>query len=279
MITLNGTTGITTPDVITDDLTVDTNTLYVDATNNRVGIGTSSPATNLDISGTGQKEIRLTSNTSGNARLGFNVAGSVYAYWEADRASGAMIYSNGTERMRIDSIGDLLVGASSKHASAGGAKVYSSDKIAALSGYLCKAGQAATTFGNIFNINWTGTPQLWIDTTNVGTIALTSDYRIKKNVETQTSSAIERMMQLRPVTYTYTDYGTLFKADGVTREGFIAHELAEVIPSAVEGEKDAEDQIQSLKLDALCSVMVKAIQEQQETIKALEARVATLEGN
>ena len=31
------------------DLTVDTNTLYVDSTNNRVGIGTSSPSAELEI--------------------------------------------------------------------------------------------------------------------------------------------------------------------------------------------------------------------------------------
>jgi hypothetical protein len=37
---------------INEDLTVDTNTLYVDSTNNRVGIGTSSPATALDVNGT-----------------------------------------------------------------------------------------------------------------------------------------------------------------------------------------------------------------------------------
>ena len=66
-------------------------------------------------------------------------------------------------------------------------------------------------------------------------------------------------------------------ADGVAREGFIAHELAAVIPSAVQGEKDAENQIQSLKLDALCSVLVKAIQEQQVVIQALEARITQLE--
>ena len=73
------------------------------------------------------------------------------------------------------------------------------------------------------------------------------------------------------------DYGTLFKASEEVKEGFIAHELAEVIPSAVEGEKDAENQIQSLKLDALCSVMVKAIQEQQTIINDLKARIETLE--
>ena len=43
-ITLDGTNGVTTP-----DLTVDTNTIKVDATNNRVGIGTSSPTTALTL--------------------------------------------------------------------------------------------------------------------------------------------------------------------------------------------------------------------------------------
>ena len=84
-------------------------------------------------------------------------------------------------------------------------------------------------------------------------------------------NALASINQLRPVTYTYTNYKNLFKADGVTRQGFIAHELAAVIPSAVEGEKDAEDQIQSLRLDALCSVMVKAIQELSAKVTALEA--------
>jgi len=37
---------------VTGDLTVDTNTLYVDSTNNNVGIGTSSPSTALDVNGT-----------------------------------------------------------------------------------------------------------------------------------------------------------------------------------------------------------------------------------
>ena len=66
-------------------------------------------------------------------------------------------------------------------------------------------------------------------------------------------------------------------SDGVTREGFIAHEVAEVIPSAVEGAKDAENQLQSLNLDAICAVLVKAVQEQQATIEALEARIEALE--
>lgn len=48
-VTINGTTGITTPDVDTDGLTVDSTTLVVDETNNRVGIGTSSPDSELHV--------------------------------------------------------------------------------------------------------------------------------------------------------------------------------------------------------------------------------------
>jgi hypothetical protein len=144
-------------------------------------------------------------------------------------------------------------------------------------GYASRSGISGDYSSNSFNIYWTtSAARLYIDNTNLGNISVTSDYRIKKNIETQDSSAIDRIAKIRPVKYEFADYKELFKEDGVQREGFIAHELQEVIPSAVDGEKDAEDQIQSLKLDALCSVMVKAIQEQQAMIDALKAEVELL---
>jgi hypothetical protein len=145
-----------------------------------------------------------------------------------------------------------------------------------LQGYRGRQGSEGGT-SNVFNIYWDGSgAQLWIDNAYVGNISLVSDYRIKKNIQTQTSSAIERVSKLRPITYEYQNYGELFKEDGVQREGFIAHELAEVIPSAVEGEKDAPNQIQSLRLDALVSVLTKALQEAIGRIETLEAEVAEL---
>ena len=152
----------------------------------------------------------------------------------------------------------------------------SCDNTVTATGYKARSGLSGV-YSNWFNIYWTGSAaRLWIDNTDLGNISVTSDYRIKKNIETQDSSAIDRIAKIRPVKYEFADYKELFKEDGVQREGFIAHELQEVIPSAVDGEKDAEDQIQSLKLDALCSVMVKAIQEQQAMIDALKAEVELL---
>ena len=82
-------------------LTVDTNTLVVDSTNNRVGIGTSSPATLLDIKeGTGATDaiIGLTAGTGGRAQIRSEA--------QADNTSSELSFytmsgSNTSEIMRI----------------------------------------------------------------------------------------------------------------------------------------------------------------------------------
>lgn len=146
-------------------------------------------------------------------------------------------------------------------------------------------GKQGNTIGapisNGYNWYWTGSAmQLWIDNSNQGTVSLSSDYRIKKDITTQTESGIDKIKLLRPVNYEYADHtGFHFKADGVKREGFIAHEIAEVIPSAVDGEKDAVNQVQSLRVDAIVSVLTKALQEAVAKIETLEAKVAALEAS
>jgi len=145
-------------------------------------------------------------------------------------------------------------------------------------GLVSHAGTGGAFGSNKFNFQWTGNPILWVDGTNVGQIATVSDYRIKRNIASQTESGLAKVMQLRPVVYQLANYNNLFVASDDIKEGFIAHELQEVIPSAVSGQKDAEDQIQSLKLDAVCAVLAKAIQEQQAQIEALKADVAALKG-
>jgi hypothetical protein len=103
-----------------------------------------------------------------------------------------------------------------------------------------------------------------------------SDYRLKENVEPMTG-ALAKVLQLKPCTYTW-------KASGLASQGFIAHELSEVCPEAVFGEKDAvyEDgsiKPQGIDVSFLVATLTAAIQEQQVLITQLQADVAALKAS
>ena len=95
-----------------------------------------------------------------------------------------------------------------------------------------------------------------------------SDYRLKENVS-YNFDATTRLKQLKPARFN-------FIADAeTTLDGFLAHEVADVVPEAITGEKDAVDDDgnivpQSIDQSKLVPLLVKTIQE-------LEARITTLE--
>lgn len=91
-------------------------------TSGNLGIGTSSPAAKFDTTGTGTTEMRVRSQTSGDARVGFWAEGAAYNYIQTVRSSGALSYfadlqtfnnGSGTERVRIDSSGNVAIGTTS----------------------------------------------------------------------------------------------------------------------------------------------------------------------
>ena len=59
-------------------------------------------------------------------------------------------------------------------------------------------------------------------------------------------------------------------------DGVIAHELAEVLPYAVHGEKDAEE-MQGVDYSKIVPIMIKAIQEQQAQIESQQAQITELQ--
>jgi len=145
-------------------------------------------------------------------------------------------------------------------------------------GYICKQGVNGGTYGNTFNNWWTGSTAIYyIDVTSWGWQSVPSDYRIKRNVRNLSETdVLQRIMSLRPVEYNPAKYA-IFEESDEEKIGFIAHEVQELFPKAVENEKDVGDnQIQSIKQDAMIMYIVKAIQEQQKMIQSLRDEIELL---
>ncbi len=226
-----------------------------------VGIGTSSPSYKVDVNGrTRSSDFGMTNSTQNyyhfDSFTGNNFMG-------LPSANTLGIYINGSERMRINSAGQIAWGTSS------------------IDGYLTLtwAGQTyvgfvmnnTDAFGTSTNIRFKN------NGTTVGEIASTttttsyntsSDYRLKENVVPMTG-VLAKVAQLKPVTYKW-------KSNGSDGQGFIAHELQEVAPYAVSGEKDGE-QMQGVDYGKITPLLTAALQEALAKIESLEARLAVLE--
>jgi hypothetical protein len=179
--------------------------------------------------------------------------------------------TNSTERARIDSSGRLLVGTTS--ATLGGvdancALFFGTNNYAVMIRVPSGTNQAI----RFFNVS---TAVGSIDCSSSATAYNTSsDYRLKNTIAPMTG-ALAKVALLKPCTYKWN-------VNGSVGEGFIAHELAEVCPQAVTGEKDAvkEDgspEYQGIDTSFLVATLTAAIQEQQALITALTDRIAALE--
>jgi hypothetical protein len=276
-----------------------------------VGIGTSSPVNKLDVTGAAgtngdaRSLISVVDSTAFALGVGggitfrakYNTAGS---YFDAGNIKGikenatdgnsasALAFStqaNGgspTERMRISSAGDLSVGTAnsapgngSGNNVAGFAANSNGTTWASRSGFEALSVNRVDTTGGVLRAASAGTQVGGISVTSSATAFNTSsDYRLKQDIAPMTGALI-KVAALKPVTYKW-------KRDGSDGEGFIAHELAEVCPQAVTGDKDAVDADgnpvhQGIDTSFLVATLTAAIQEQQALITSLTARIVALE--
>jgi hypothetical protein len=274
-----------------------TERMRIDSSGN-VGIGTSSPTNKLHVSGTGTVSSRtFATDATGDASffVGNNngrlagplVYGSTKTAYGALGSNETAFYSNvsttimadgasqvikfaaggNTEAARIDSSGKLLVGATtSVSSSVPGVQIFPNGPNG---GSINIANNITGSFEGVMSfINGNGTVGK-INTSGSSTSYVTSsDYRLKHDIQPMTG-ALAKVQALNPVTYKW-------KVDGSDGEGFIAHELAEVAPYAVSGEKDGE-QMQGVDYGKLTPILTAALQEAIAKIETLEARISALE--
>lgn len=274
--------------------------MRIDSSGN-VGIGTSSPltqfhaTTSILISSDGGYyggQAYYASNAWRNAvssQGGYAIrnTGGVFTIWTGASSSAAgTAFSDFNERARIDSSGNLYVGTTTPYV-----------------GYPGIGGNANGTFiegaGSLFLSRGEGQTPLHLNRgtssgvlaafyyggyASVGNISITSsvttyntssDYRLKEDIQPMTG-ALAKVSALKPVTYKW-------KADNSGGEGFIAHELQEVVPQAVTGEKDAVDKdgnpiYQGIDTSHLVATLTAAIQELKAELDTVKAELQSLKG-
>ena len=254
-----------------------------------VGIGTASANAALHVAGpiegfpTGNG-VSLGSGSGGYGRItligpsggfidfstpGVNFKGRIIC---ANSDNAMAFYTEATESMRLTSDGNLYVGTTSPVAGA---------KVAVNWNSFNQHGLIFRTLSATYNAS----PVIFLNSVggSVGDISQSesivsynsaSDYRLKENVAPMTG-ALVKVAALKPCTYTW-------KVNGAAGQGFIAHELQEVIPDCVTGTKDAVDKDgkpkhQGVDTSFLVATLTAAIQEQQVLIQDLTSRLTVLE--
>ncbi len=225
--------------------------------------------------------IRRQKTSTGASDL-IHVGTGAFNIFTQDAASMVFATSN-AGRFSIEPTGNLRCFGSDSHLASTHAGSIAAKGIAMRNGVQTDNGTNPATVsshtGNLFNFWWDGNDAyMFVDNTRLGHIdaSTTSDYRIKRNVATLAVDAIERVKKLRPITFQYKDYD-IYKQSEAVHEGFIAHELGEVIPDACKGTKD--EGLQFIGIAPLVATLTKALQESVAKIETLETKVAALEGS
>ena len=266
--------------------TSNTERARIDSSGN-LGIGTASPTYKMAVESTGQILLSLNSTNANGGYMALLKSGLATGYFGAAnpltsgsstdlavRAENALVFAagGGTERARLTSGGDLLVGTTST-IGGGGERFHVSGKLVASNEYCILAG-AGTSTGIAYAMRMYSTTASAI----VGSITFdgsstayntSSDYRLKDNPQPLTNSGAF-IDALQPKTWDW-------KTDGSRGVGFIAHEVQAVSPGSVVGEKDAVDADGKPAMQAMEYGSAEFIANIVAELQSLRKRVAELE--
>jgi hypothetical protein len=273
--------------------------MTIDSSQN-VGIGTSSPQKKLSVSNSGAAGVEIDpftrSGTTGGALLAYNRSGAAFVRMDYD-ASEHIFFTSASERARINSGGYFKTANDGNYNDAAGnyceflntnnnqiLRLVASNASYTSNGIelLISRNTTNNTF-YAFSYYNTGAAAFKFRVADSGNVTNTnnsygaiSDIKLKENVVDATSK-LEKLNQVRVVNYNFI--GSEQKQLGV-----IAQELEQIFPGMVEEspDRDAEGNdlgttTKSVKYSVFVPMLIKAMQEQQQMIETLQAKVAALE--
>jgi hypothetical protein len=286
--------------------------MRIDSSGN-VGIGISNGTAKLTVAGAGANNAGAAATFIGSIQIneagsfnlqttgGLEFKGSVFGAGYGSKLfstdAGDLLFGNRansatwSERMRIDSSGNLLVGATSPATastntivgtSTGGTlalAVVHNAATDAVRGLVIQSPNYSGNDGYSFIVNAGGNDRLYIRTSgNVqntnNSYGAISDVKLKENIVDATPK-LEKLMQVKVRSY------NLKTEPNHKQIGVVAQELEEVFPGLIEESKtpDQSDTIKTVKYSVFVPMLIKAIQELKATVDAQAARIAALESN
>jgi hypothetical protein len=231
-----------------------------------VGIGTTSPSSGYKLDVNGKIII-----SQGDAEIRFNAGGGWIG--NASTANTVVIGTSGSERMRIDASGNVLVGKTASNFASAGIELLATDvvTITRSAATPLNVNRIGSSAGAAIIMHYNGSDVGSIDVAASSTSYNTSsDYRLKENVDYDWD-ATTRLKQLKPARFNF-----IVDETNTLVDGFLAHEVSSIVPEAITGTKDEVDDngdavMQGIDQSKLVPLLVKTIQE-------LEARITALEG-
>ena len=235
--------------------------VIIDSSGNHL-IGTSSASAGSNS----YKQIIADTIGSGEQLLGLQYIGNVTYGINAEQNSDLTIKKDGTERLRISSVGRVMINTTTISDS-------SSAQMAILAAHpVTPIEVRQDSAQNHFAITFRNSNGLVGSCRTNGSATFfdtSSDYRLKENA-VAISNGITRLKTLKP-------YRFNFKADSSTTfDGFFAHEVSSAVPEAINGTKDEVDKdnnpvYQSIDQSRLVPLLVAAVQELITKVETLEA--------
>ena len=284
----------------------DATAITIDSSEN-VGIGESSPSSDLVVKQSGStfstasQTVALfqrNSTTGHGCKVtilsGNNTSGDLNFGDAEDEDIGKLAYehnnnamtftTNTSERMRIDSNGTLLVNDTARALTCKAQITYNggSEQGLIFENLDNSASGAAIRFVDTDG-DFSGGGIYYHDSNSIN-YQTTSDYRLKENIVTDWDATTE-LKKLKPSKFNFK------KTPEKTVQGFIAHEVSDIVPEAIIGVKDGtetyiddddgkektREAYQSIDQSKLVPLLTKALQEAIAKIEILEAKVTALE--